>query len=88
MTSFFHRRQSVVARSLAITSLALTLSSIHADETWTEVKDIKGRALSVQITKVEGDQVTFKTKQDKTYTRALTTFSVQDQLSGISVCRI
>ncbi len=80
MTSFFHRRQSVVARSLAITSLALTLSSIHADETWTEVKDIKGRALSVQITKVEGDQVTFKTKQDKTYTRALTTFSVQDQL--------
>lgn len=80
MTSSLLRRRSAAARILAIASLALTLTSMCAQETWTDVKDIKGRALSVQITKVEGDQVTFKTKQGKTYTRALSTFSVQDQL--------
>ncbi len=67
-------------RWTAILALALSLASASAQE-WTEVKDNKGRKLTVKIEKVEGDKVTFSTKNGKSYTYAITKFSVTDQLT-------
>lgn len=50
-------------------------------EDWIDVKDIKGRKLTVKIENVDGDDVTFSTKNGKTFTYKITKFSVVDQLA-------
>lgn len=50
-------------------------------EDWIDVKDIKGRKLTVLIENVDGDDVTFSTKNGKTFTYKITKFSVVDQLT-------
>ena len=46
-----------------------------------DVKDVQGRALSIKVESVDGDKVTFATKNGKTYTYEITKFSVVDQLA-------
>ena len=79
MTQYL-RRRFPIARLFAACVLCLSFVTLQAEEAFAKVKDIKGRSLSVQIIKVEGGQVTFNTRQGKTYTKPLATFSVQDQL--------
>lgn len=72
----FHRRSRVGA----VLFLTASLSCLWADE-WTEVKDIQGRKLTVKIEKVEDDEVTFSTKNGKSYTYPIDKFSLIDQLN-------
>ena len=61
--------------------LAMTLSFGWANDEWTEVKDIQGRKLLIKIESVEGDNVKFSTRNGKSYTYAITKFSVTDRLA-------
>ncbi len=75
-------RPFLLFTALGLSAIALlpTPPSALAEE-WTEVKDIKGRKLTVKIEKVEDGQVTFSIKNGKTYTYAIEKFSVTDQLT-------
>lgn len=75
-TSNHVNRWSVCLATMGI----LTFGSL-AEEPWKEVKDIRGRTLTVKIEKVENDNVTFTTKNGKTHTLAITKFSLTDQLA-------
>ncbi len=67
---------------MAFVIAVLVVAAFHsqAEEPWITVKDLAGRELSVQIQNVEGDKVTFKTKNGKTYTYDIKKFSGNDQL--------
>lgn len=74
-------RRSLTRHLPFLGAFILVFGAVGQAQEWMDVKDLKGRKLTMKVEKIDGDEVIFTTKTGKTFTYKITKFSVVDQLA-------